>query len=181
MTEELEIDVADLAFESFAAYAHERTGALLDGVDLEAARLILTLHRAASTVVYDLESTVHRPAGWSWSGFRLLYVLWIAGPLEARHAARLAGLSRQSASTLSKTLEREGLLRRIPSAEDRRLISYDLTPQGRARVDEVYLEHNARERLWSEVLTEEERSTVITALSKLLDAAERLDVRRRND
>ena len=49
-------------------------------VDRAAMTMVLLLHRVANTVVYDLESTVHRPAGWSWSAFRLLFALWVAGP-----------------------------------------------------------------------------------------------------
>ncbi|MGX4688427.1 MarR family winged helix-turn-helix transcriptional regulator [Streptomyces sp. JNUCC 63] len=176
-----EPDVTDLDFPSFAEYAHGRTSELVENLDLEAARLVLTLHRAASTVVYDLESTVHRPAGWSWSGFRLLYVLWVSGPLEARHAARLSGMSRQSTSTLSQTLERHGLLTRSHSPDDGRLITYALTPEGEQRVREVYRAHNDRERLWSQVLTSDERAAVVSALSKLLAAADDLEVRRRAD
>ncbi|MBO4259548.1 MarR family winged helix-turn-helix transcriptional regulator [Streptomyces griseorubiginosus] len=173
-------NVADLNFQSFAAYAHRRTSELAGDVDLEAALLVLTLHRAASTVVYDLESSVHRPAGWSWSGFRLLYVLWVAGPLEARHAARLSGMSRQNTSTLSNTLERQGLLTRSPAPDDGRLITYALTPEGTQRVHEAYRAHNEREGMWAQVLTPGERAGVISALGKLLAAADDLDVRRRD-
>lgn len=181
MPQKPEPDVTDLDFQSFAEYAHGRTSELVDDADLEAASLVLTLHRAAGTVVYDLESTVHRPAGWSWSGFRLLYVLWVSGPLEARHAARLSGMSRQGTSTLSKTLERHGLLTRAPLPDDGRLITYALTAEGEQRVREVYRAHNDRERLWSRLLTPEERAAVVSALGKLLAAADDLEVRRRAD
>lgn len=50
----------------------------------------MLLHSVSSALVYDLESGVHRPAGWSWSGFRLLFALWIFGPLGGTTAARLS-------------------------------------------------------------------------------------------
>ena len=53
-------------------------------------RLVLTLHRVTTALVYDLESTVHRPRGWSWSGFRVLFVLWLGGPLVAKRVAELS-------------------------------------------------------------------------------------------
>lgn len=173
------VDLADHDFESFAEYAHERTRELVPDIDLDAAWLVLALHRASGTVVYDLEASVHRPAGWSWAGFRLLYVLWVAGPLEARHAARLSGMSRQNTSALSQTLERQGLLTRSPSTTDRRLITYALTSDGGEQVRRVYHAHNEREQIWAEVLTEEERAAVISGLRKLLGAAHEIEARTR--
>lgn len=37
-------------------------------------RMVLLSHRATNAFVYDLDSTVDRPRGWS-AGFRLLFVL----------------------------------------------------------------------------------------------------------
>ena len=44
----------------------------------------------ANMVVYDLESTVHRPRGWSWPGFRVLFAIWLSAPVEAKKVAELA-------------------------------------------------------------------------------------------
>ena len=102
----------DLDYLSFVDYAIGKTKAELPSTDPVAMRLGLTLHRLAGALVYDWESTVHRPRGLSWGGFRVLFVLWLAGPLESRHAARLAGMSRAAVSALVKTLERDGLVTR---------------------------------------------------------------------
>ncbi|WP_409474417.1 hypothetical protein [Streptomyces sp. HC307] len=67
MTQE-QPDAEHLHFWSFIDHAVERAGRELPGVDPLAMRMVLTLHRAANMLVYDLESTVHRPRGWSWPG-----------------------------------------------------------------------------------------------------------------
>ncbi len=175
------IDVADLDFQTFASFAASRAAELAPGLDLDAMRFVLTLHRAASTVVYDLETSVHRPAGWSWAGFRLLFALWLAGPLEAKTAAKLSGNSRQAASTLANTLERAGLLERRPDPDDGRSVQFALTDAGRSAIATVYAQHNRREALWASVLTPDERETVTRVLAKILAAAPTLDVRRRHD
>jgi hypothetical protein len=77
------------AFLSFADVALDRTVERLPETDRSAMAMVLLLYRVSSTVVYDLESTVHRPAGWSWSALRLLFTLWVAGPQEASRAAEL--------------------------------------------------------------------------------------------
>lgn len=174
------IATKDLDFQSFARFALDRAAQLQPSIDTEAAALVLTLHRAASTVVYDLESSVHRPRGWSWAGFRLMFALWIVGPMDAKDAARIAGMSRQAASSQANTLQREGLLRRIKSPHDGRAIAFALTQAGQDAISASYHEHNIRERTWAELLTPEECALVTSALGKLLDSAPHLDVRRRD-
>lgn len=173
-------DPHDLDFESFVEFAHHRSTELADDLDHDAAWLVLALHRASAAVVYDLESTVHRPRGWSWSGFRLLYALWVAGPSETRHAAKVTGMSRQAVSALAATLERDGLLVRTPSPDDGRLVSYSLTDEGTSRVQEAYRAHNQRERLWADVLDPDEREVVVSALRKLLNSSARSEISTRD-
>lgn len=170
----------DIDFQSFVRFALRRAAQLEPAFDTEAAALVLSLHRAASTVVYDLESSVHRPRGWSWAGFRLMFALWIVGTMDAKDAARIAGMSRQAASSQANTLEREGLLRRTGSPDDGRAVAFMLTDAGQEAIATTYQEHNARERIWAELLTPEERAAVTSALGKLLDSAPHLEVRRRD-
>lgn len=157
----------DLDYLSFVEYAIGKTKAELPAIDPVAMRLGLTLHRLAGALVYDWESTVHRPRGWSWGGFRVLFVLWLAGPLESRHAARLSGMSRAAASALVKTLERGGLVTRATVPHDRRAVQVSLTPAGREAVADAYLAHNARERAWAASLTPAEQNVLIGLLEKL--------------
>src|SRR5574340_530977 len=90
----------DLDFLSFVDFAVRRTTGELPEVDPVSMRLGLALHRVTSAFVYDLEAAVHRPHGWSWPGFRVLFVLWLAGPSEAKTVAKLSGMSRAAVSAL---------------------------------------------------------------------------------
>lgn len=63
-------DQSNLDFLSFVDFAVGKTVDELPEVDPVSMRLVLALHRVTSALVYDLESTVHRPSGWSWPGFR---------------------------------------------------------------------------------------------------------------
>ena len=157
----------DLDYLSFVDYAIGKTKTELPAIDPVAMRLGLTLHRLTGALVYDWESTVHRPRGWSWGGFRVLFVLWLAGPLESRHVARLSGMSRAAASALVKTLERDGLVDRTTVPRDRRAVRLSLTDAGHTVVADAYLAHNAREQAWVAALTPEERIVLIGLLEKL--------------
>src|SRR5918998_1701199 len=95
--------VDELNFWSFIELANARLAAQGFAHPM-ATEVLLTLNRASSVVTYDLESAVHRPKGWSWAQFRLMYVTWLAGPVESKLAAELSGMSRAAVSNLTKPL-----------------------------------------------------------------------------
>lgn len=156
----------------FVDDAVDETARRLPALDREAMAMVLLLHRVTNAVVYDLESTVHRPAGWSWSAFRTVFTLWISGPLEPSRLAQASGMSRQAVSSLAKTLEQDDLVRRRTAAHDARSIVLELTDTGVDRIERVFVEHNRRETEWAAVLDHDERTTLTRLLAKLADAAQ---------
>ncbi len=155
---------------AFVDRAVEETSVRLRDIDRTAMELVLLLHRVTNVVVYDLESTVHRPAGWSWSAFRAVFTLWISGPLEPSRLAELSGMSRQAVSSLAKTLEADGLIERRTADRDARSIVLSLTPRGDDRIAEVFRDHNERETEWAATLDPDERNTLTGLLGKLAAA-----------
>lgn len=157
---------------SFAGTAVDRTAQRLPDIDRDAMALVLLLHRVANSVVYDLESTVHRPAGWSWSAFRLLFTLWVSGPQEASRAAELTGMSRAAVSSLAKTLAAAGLVERSADPSDGRGVVLALDPAGAERLEETFRLHNRREARWAALLEPEELTALNGLLGKLASAAQ---------
>jgi DNA-binding MarR family transcriptional regulator len=158
-----------------AQVALDRTAERLPETNRSAMAMVLMLHRVANTVVYDIESTVHRPAGWSWSAFRLLFALWVFGPQEASRAAGLTGMSRAAVSSLAKTLSAAGLVARAPDERDRRSVVLSLTETGTQRLESTFREHNRRESKWAGLLTPDELEVLNTVLAKLARAAHSQD------
>jgi DNA-binding MarR family transcriptional regulator len=156
---------------TFVDRALDHTTARLPDVDRDAMAMVLLLHRVTNTIVYDLESTVHRPIGWSWAAFRAAFTLWISGPLEPSRLAELSGMSRQAVSALAKTLEADGLVARSTATNDARSILLELTPIGAERLEQAFLHHNRREAEWAAVLDPDERAQLTRLLTKLADAA----------
>lgn len=177
---EPEPPAAELDFLTFPEHAVREAGRRVPELDLEAMQLVLLLHRVTSAVVYDLESGVHRPAGWSWSGFRLLFAMWISGPLDGKTAAALSGMSRAAVSNLVNTLERDGLVHRDPHPEDARAVLLSLTEQGERALRDTFRDHNAREAAWAGALEPAERRDLVRLLAKLADAAHADWVKRRD-
>jgi DNA-binding MarR family transcriptional regulator len=162
---------SDRDFLSFAEVAVDATIERLPDVDASAMRMVMLLHRVSSAIVYDLESTVHRPAGWSWSAFRLLFTLWISGPVESGRAAQLSGMSRAAVSSLTNTLSGTGLLARSPSFRDSRAVLLALTADGEHALASTFGRHNRREVEWASLLTPSELEVLNAALAKLARAA----------
>jgi DNA-binding MarR family transcriptional regulator len=161
------VSAQELDFWSFVDAAVEHAHDRLPEIDPEAMRVILTLYRVTNMLVYDMESVIHRPRGWSYPGFRLLFTLWVAGPMEAKRAAELAGMSRQAVSALVNTLEQAGLVSRTADTSDRRVVRLSLTAHGEESIAETFATHNARERLWAGALSADERETLVRLLAKL--------------
>jgi DNA-binding MarR family transcriptional regulator len=157
---------------AFVDRAVDEVAERLDRIDRQAMQLILLLHRVTNVIVYDLESRVHRPAGWSWSAFRAVFTLWISGPLEPSRLAEMSGMSRQAVSSLVKTLEGDGIIARAAAENDARSVVLSLTPAGTRRVMQVFREHNLREADWAATLDPDERDTLIRLLGKLANAAQ---------
>lgn len=158
----------ELDYWSFIDVALERTARELPGLDASAMRLVLSLYRASNAMVYDLESTVHRPRGWSWPGFRVLFVLWLIAPLEAKRVAQLSGMSRAAVSALVNTLERDGLVARRTAGHDRRAVELSLTGAGRDTMASAFAAHHERERIWASALSDDEITTLTDLLEKMM-------------
>lgn len=114
-------------------------------LDFPAANAVSSLFRAANAVRNHLTNTVLREHDLSWTGFVVLWVVWIFDGLETRHAARSAVISKGTLTGVAKTLEAHGWLRRETNPSDRRQVHLSLTPEGRALMEDLYPRFNAAE------------------------------------
>ena len=156
---------------AFVDTAVDRVADRWPDVDQESMRIVMLLGRVSSALVYDIESAVHRPSGWTWAGFRLLFALWITGPLDAKRAAQLTGMSRAAISSLVRTLEKERLITRTADPNDGRSIQLALTDRGRSELTAAYRLHNTREREWIDTLSDDEKAALLKVLHRLVETA----------
>lgn len=120
-------------------------GTQVRGADLGALKASLDLVRLATRWMHHLEHAVHRPAGWSFSGFRIMFCVWAMGELEPREIARLSGLTRATISSALNKLEDDGLLSRSRDHDDGRLVTVRLTEAGADRIAAAYAAQNCLE------------------------------------
>lgn len=136
-------------------------------VDLDAQAVIYNLYRTATDVVAVMESSVLQPCGLTHAGFVLLMTLWIGGPREVRALARVQRVSRPAIVSAVDTLERAGLVRRVRSKQDRRLVRVEITTAGRSLVERVQSQQHRFERTVSGVLSRAERRMLSGLLRRI--------------
>ncbi|HET6760379.1 MAG TPA: MarR family transcriptional regulator [Propionibacteriaceae bacterium] len=114
-------------------------------LNFPAAAAVSSLYRAANAVRVYLTNSVLREHGLTWTGFVVLWVVWIWDGLETRRAAENAAISKATLTGVVKTLEARGLMTRRISDTDRRLVNLELTPAGMGLMKKLYPAFNAAE------------------------------------
>jgi DNA-binding MarR family transcriptional regulator len=147
--------------------AQERIQGVVPDADLSAFAVAFTLIRAADRLTYELEAA-QRPMGWTWPGFRVLFWIWLLGPLEPRQIARFASTSRASVSSALNTLERNGFVARSRGSTDRRLVTVELTERGTQQMAQAFAATNRREQELVAGFSAAERRTLADLLKRLL-------------
>ena len=133
-------------------------------VDFEAFSLVSNIYRAASAIRRRMEQQVLAPERLSWTAFVALWVLWIWGEMEARHLAAEANVTKGTLTGVLDTLERRGLVARRRHDDDRRLVSVDLTDEGRDLIARLYPRFNAEESRIAALLPPRRRRAVAAGL-----------------
>lgn len=114
-------------------------------LDFTAANALSNLFRAANAVRTELTNRVLRQHDMTWTGFVVLWVVWIWDGMETRHVADSADISKATLTGVVKTLEARGLILREGDEHDRRLVRLRLTDEGVRLMEKIYPEFNAVE------------------------------------
>lgn len=138
-------------------------------IDFDSMAVVSNLFRAANAVKNHLERSVLSPHDLSWTGFVVLWVVWIWQPIETRQIAVEVGTSKASITGVLKTLESRRLLIRKQSKTDQRLVLVTLTKSGEKLMQELFPEFNQEESTITSVLTKSEIKATATSLRKITE------------
>lgn len=153
----------------FVALAKHRLNRQYDQKAVDASHMALSLNRASETLKQVSEALVHRPRKLTWSGFRMLFVLWNIGEVEQSRLTDLTNSSKATVSNVVAGLIRQGFVEKRNSETDRRTFLLRLTPEGEREVEELYLQQNDLFVQWASALDEEERRTLVRLVDKLMN------------
>lgn len=141
-------------------------------LDFAAANALSNLFRAANAVRTELTNRVLRQHDMTWTGFVVLWVVWIWDGMETRHVADSADISKATLTGVVKTLEGRGLILREGDEHDRRLVRLRLTDEGVRLMEEIYPEFNAVESEIVSQLSDRKVSAFTRTLRDVVKAVE---------
>lgn len=144
-------------------------------VDLPAMHAISSLYRAASATRAHLTNRVLRPRGITWTGFVVMWSIWVWEPIETRDVAESASISKATLSGVANTLEARGWIRRSPGATDGRLVELTLTDAGRELMEELHPEFNKVEAELAHALSNRRLEEMTKGLRGLVERVEELN------
>ena len=137
-------------------------------LNFEASAAVSSLYRAANAVRVHLTNTVLRQHGLTWTGFVVLWVVWIWDGMETRRAAESAAISKATLTGVVKTLEARGLLTRRVSGTDRRLVILELSDAGTELMTTLYPVFNAAEAEVVASLSEQNLTVLTDSLRQIV-------------
>jgi MarR family transcriptional regulator, organic hydroperoxide resistance regulator len=141
-------------------------------LDFEALLAVSNIYRAATAVRNRMERELLTPAGLSWGGFTILFVLWIWGGRETGELADDCGLAKGTLTGMLTTLERSGLVERSRHPEDGRRVNVMLLDAGLARIEGLFPRFNRLETQFTSKLSDTERKELARLLRTVTATAE---------
>jgi DNA-binding MarR family transcriptional regulator len=133
-------------------------------VDMAAMAAVSNIYRAANAVRNHLERT--------WTGWVVLWVVWIWGDIESRHVAAEAGISKGTLTGVQNTLIARGLVKRRVHPDDARRVLLSLTPKGQRLMAEVFPKFNAEEAFVASQLDAAAKLAMARSLRTVVKQAE---------
>jgi MarR family transcriptional regulator, organic hydroperoxide resistance regulator len=137
-------------------------------LDMPAMAAVSNVYRAAGAIRNHFEHTVLAPYNLTWTGWVVLWVVWIWEEIETRHVAAEAGISKGTLTGVAGTLEKRGLLERRAHPEDARRVLLSLTPAGLRLMAELFPVFNKQEAIVVESLSAGEVQVLAAALRKIV-------------
>jgi DNA-binding MarR family transcriptional regulator len=137
---------------------------------------LTTLGRAFKGTVAALRRVrardTHRPGELSYAQYGLLYGLWDGEPKSSRELALAADVSPATAAEMLDGLAASGLVERIRSEEDKRIVLTSLTDRGREVIERRHARYEPRWHTAMERFSDDELLTageVLDALRQMFD------------
>ena len=137
-------------------------------LDMPAMAVVSNVYRAAGAIRNHFEHTVLAPYNLTWTGWVVLWVVWIWREIETRHVAAEAGISKGTLTGVASTLEKLGLVTRRAHPDDGRRVLLSLTPAGLTLMAELFPQLNKQEALVVESLSSDEIQVLATALRRIV-------------
>lgn len=141
-------------------------------LDFDALLAVSNIYRAANAVRNRMEREVLSPAGLTWGGFTILFVLWVWGDRDTGDLAEDCGLAKGTLSGMLTTLEKGGLVNRRRHPDDGRKVVVGLESGGLDLIEDLFPTFNDYESRFTSELGPDERRQLARLLRKVTATAD---------
>ena len=138
-------------------------------IDHEAMAVITNIFRVAVTFRNHAERNLLDKYQLSFSGFTVLWVLWIWGRKQSYELAAECGISKGTLTGVVNTLEKKGYVARKPHRTDGRRLFIQLTSRGRSLMSRLFPRINATEVAFTDPLSGVEKRELVRMLRIILN------------
>jgi DNA-binding MarR family transcriptional regulator len=146
----------------------------IEGLDYEVEGIVDRIGGINRRIKRGMESTL-ADFGLSHPDWQVLSTLRNSGSRTPGVLARYLELSTGAMTSRLDSLEREGLVRRVPAPYDRRSVVVELTQEGRAKWDTAASIQARKEAFFASALSAAEQKRLNALLRKLMLALEALE------
>jgi MarR family transcriptional regulator, organic hydroperoxide resistance regulator len=137
-------------------------------LDFASMMAISNIYRASTAIRHHLEDSVLRPVNLTWTGFVVMWVMWVWGEMEARHVAAEAGITKGTLTGVIKTLQSRDLVERKGDPNDGRVVRLKLSETGEQLMHRLFPEFNKEEAFVAAALPADDRRRLATSLRELV-------------
>jgi DNA-binding MarR family transcriptional regulator len=134
--------------------------------------IISNAFRLTSVIRNFSEKYLFKEFNLSFSGFTVMWVMWVWGDLETAKLAKNAGIAKSTLTGILKTLEKHGYCQRIPHSDDARKVVVHITSAGEKLMEKLFPKFHEIEDLAVSELTDEEFETTIDSFRTMLNTME---------
>lgn len=146
----------------------------IEGLDYEVEGIVDRIGGINRRIKRGMEATL-ADFGLSHPDWQVLSTLRNSGSRTPGVLARYLELSTGAMTSRLDSLEREGLIRRVPAPDDRRSVVVELTKEGRAKWDTAASIQARKEAFFASALSPTEQKRLNDLLRKLMLALEALE------
>ena len=150
--------------------AHKRVRAL--GVDLGAMDAVANIFRAANSIRNKAERDLLTRHGLSFTGFTVLWVLWVWGRRESHQLAEESAVSKSTLTGIIKTLHGLKLVERNNHPTDGRRLVITPTRKAVQLMEDLFPKYNKLEKEVTRGLTKQDKSDLTKKLRTVLHTLE---------
>jgi DNA-binding MarR family transcriptional regulator len=142
--------------------------------------IISNAFRLTSIIKNYSEKQVFKEFNLSFSGFTVMWVIWVWGDQETAKLAKNAGIAKSTLTGILKTLEKHGYCKRIPHSSDARRVVVHITKAGEELMEKIFPKFHEIEDMAVSDLTSDEFEATIDSLRTMLSTMEKFAYRNKS-